>query len=332
MVAVPARADVVVIGAGIVGNSMAYHLAEQGWRNIVLLDKGPMPSPGGSTGHASNFIFLTDHSKEMTAFTVDSARQYKELDVFTQISAGHTTAEALAAACGAQTEPLRMVLEWCVADGMLTRDGAHYQNTPATQAYLVKGQPAYAANGLKYAQDLYPVWSGLTGLVRTGRPAIDPESILGDDKEKTRAFIYAMHERARGLSSVLPALVDFSGRTRLLDVPRAAFAQVRLGARDELDHALVGITRCRAEREEAVVEQHHADGVVDSLARQLLGAHAGQIEARHHVRDHDHRVPIQQYRDHAPRIFLRDLRTLSDGRRHSGNPLLAPADNRRTRP
>ena len=82
MVAVPARADVVVIGAGIVGNSMAYHLAEQGWRNIVLLDKGPMPSPGGSTGHASNFIFLTDHSKEMTAFTVDSARQYKELDVY----------------------------------------------------------------------------------------------------------------------------------------------------------------------------------------------------------------------------------------------------------
>src|SRR5690348_13560001 len=82
MGALPARADVVVIGAGIVGNSMAYHLAEQGWRNIVLLDKGPLPSPGGSTGHASNFIFLTDHSKEMTAFTVDSANQYRELGVY----------------------------------------------------------------------------------------------------------------------------------------------------------------------------------------------------------------------------------------------------------
>jgi hypothetical protein len=141
-----------------------------------------------------------------------------ELDVFTNISLGHTTAEALASACGAQREPLRMVLEWCVADGTLTSDGTHYQNTPATAAYLVKGQPAYAANGLKYAQDLYPAWGGLTGLVRTGRPSIDPESILGDDKEKTRAFIYAMHERARGLGSVLPAGVDFSGRRRLLDV------------------------------------------------------------------------------------------------------------------
>src|SRR5664279_1466267 len=84
MSGLPERARVVVIGAGIVGNSLAYHLAEQGWRDIVLLDKGPMPNPGGSTGHASNFIFLTDHSKEMTAFTLDSVRQYKELGVFTQ--------------------------------------------------------------------------------------------------------------------------------------------------------------------------------------------------------------------------------------------------------
>jgi len=84
MSALPDRANVVVIGAGIVGNSVAYHLALAGWREIVLLDKGTLPNPGGSTGHASNFIYLTDHSKEMTAFTLESVRQYKELGVFTQ--------------------------------------------------------------------------------------------------------------------------------------------------------------------------------------------------------------------------------------------------------
>jgi len=84
MSALPARANVVVIGAGIVGNSMAYHLAKAGWRDIVLIEKGTLPNPGGSTGHASNFIFLTDHSKEMTAFTVDSAHQYQELGVFSE--------------------------------------------------------------------------------------------------------------------------------------------------------------------------------------------------------------------------------------------------------
>ncbi len=82
MSSLPTQARVVIIGAGIVGNSMVWHLARLGWRDIVLLEKGMLPNPGGSTGHASNFIFLTDHSKEMTAFTLDSTQQYKDLGVF----------------------------------------------------------------------------------------------------------------------------------------------------------------------------------------------------------------------------------------------------------
>ena len=82
MSSVPTHARVVIIGAGIVGNSMAWHLARLGWRDMVLVEKGMLPNPGGSTGHASNFIFLTDHSKEMTALTVESANQYRELGVY----------------------------------------------------------------------------------------------------------------------------------------------------------------------------------------------------------------------------------------------------------
>jgi glycine cleavage system aminomethyltransferase T/glycine/D-amino acid oxidase-like deaminating enzyme len=72
----------VIIGAGIVGNSLAYHLTRLGVTDLTLIDKGPLPNPGGSTGHASNFIFPVDHSKEMTALTLESMRQYKDLDVF----------------------------------------------------------------------------------------------------------------------------------------------------------------------------------------------------------------------------------------------------------
>ena len=79
----PATARAVVIGAGIVGNSIAYHLARLGWRDLVLLDKGPLPNPGGSTGHASNFIYPVDHSREMTALTRDSVDQYARLGVLT---------------------------------------------------------------------------------------------------------------------------------------------------------------------------------------------------------------------------------------------------------
>jgi glycine cleavage system aminomethyltransferase T/glycine/D-amino acid oxidase-like deaminating enzyme len=84
MASVPPTARVVVIGAGIVGNSLVYHLARLGWRDIVQIDKGPLPNPGGSTGHASNFIFLVDHSREITDLTLDSVRQYQEMGVFTQ--------------------------------------------------------------------------------------------------------------------------------------------------------------------------------------------------------------------------------------------------------
>ena len=84
MADVPSSAKVVVIGAGIVGNSLVWHLARLGWRDIVQIDKGPLPNPGGSTGHASNFIFLVDHSREMADLTLDSVAQYQEMGVFTQ--------------------------------------------------------------------------------------------------------------------------------------------------------------------------------------------------------------------------------------------------------
>ena len=80
----PDRASAVIIGAGIVGNSLAHHLVRLGWRDLVLVDKGPMPNPGGSTGHASNFIFPIEYSKMMMELTRDSTEQYQALGVFTQ--------------------------------------------------------------------------------------------------------------------------------------------------------------------------------------------------------------------------------------------------------
>jgi glycine cleavage system aminomethyltransferase T/glycine/D-amino acid oxidase-like deaminating enzyme len=80
----PTKAKCVIIGAGIVGNCLVGHLARLGWTDMVLIDKGPLPNPGGSTGHASNFIFPTDHNKEMALLTLDSQRQYVELGVNTE--------------------------------------------------------------------------------------------------------------------------------------------------------------------------------------------------------------------------------------------------------
>ena len=57
----PRQASVVVIGAGIQGNSMAYHLAKSGWKDIVLLDKGPLPNPAArpATPRTSSSPWIT---------------------------------------------------------------------------------------------------------------------------------------------------------------------------------------------------------------------------------------------------------------------------------
>lgn len=58
----PERARVVIVGlGGIVGASVAHHLIERGWDNIVGIDKSGIPTDIGSTAHASDFCYATSH-------------------------------------------------------------------------------------------------------------------------------------------------------------------------------------------------------------------------------------------------------------------------------
>ena len=65
----PERAKVVIIGlGGIVGASVAHHLIERGWDDIVGIDKSAVPTDIGSTAHASDFCYATAHDN-MTCYT-----------------------------------------------------------------------------------------------------------------------------------------------------------------------------------------------------------------------------------------------------------------------
>jgi glycine cleavage system aminomethyltransferase T/glycine/D-amino acid oxidase-like deaminating enzyme len=59
---------VVIIGAGIVGTNLADELVARGWKNITVLEQGPLNMPGGSTSHAPGLVFQTNSSKTMTHF------------------------------------------------------------------------------------------------------------------------------------------------------------------------------------------------------------------------------------------------------------------------
>src|SRR5579859_4473934 len=72
-------ARVVIIGAGIVGCSAAYHLARKGWRDIVVLDQGPLFETGGSTSHAPGLVFQTNPSRTMTELAKRTVALYSRL-------------------------------------------------------------------------------------------------------------------------------------------------------------------------------------------------------------------------------------------------------------
>ena len=60
--------QVVIVGAGIVGASLADELTERGWTDITVLDAGPLPAAGGSTSHAPGVVFQTNAAKVMSEF------------------------------------------------------------------------------------------------------------------------------------------------------------------------------------------------------------------------------------------------------------------------
>jgi 4-methylaminobutanoate oxidase (formaldehyde-forming) len=77
------RARAVVVGGGITGASVAYHLAKAGWRDTVLVEKDELTS--GSTCHAAGLVTQFNPSPTMMRFRRYSIELYKELGVFEQV-------------------------------------------------------------------------------------------------------------------------------------------------------------------------------------------------------------------------------------------------------
>jgi glycine cleavage system aminomethyltransferase T/glycine/D-amino acid oxidase-like deaminating enzyme len=74
------QARAVVVGGGITGCSVAYHLAKAGWRDTVLVEKGELTS--GSTCHAAGLVTQFNPSRTMMRFRRYSIELYRELGVF----------------------------------------------------------------------------------------------------------------------------------------------------------------------------------------------------------------------------------------------------------
>ncbi|MBV18146.1 MAG: dehydrogenase [Thalassospira sp.] len=86
MAAFPQKANVVIVGlGGIVGASVTHHLIENGWDDIVGIDKSGIPTDVGSTAHASDFCFATSHDLLTCWTTMYSMDFYEKMGHYARI-------------------------------------------------------------------------------------------------------------------------------------------------------------------------------------------------------------------------------------------------------
>lgn len=82
----PEHANVVIVGlGGIVGASVAHHLIERGWDDIVGIDKSGIPTDIGSTAHASDFCYATSHNLLSCWTTMYSMDFYENMGHYERI-------------------------------------------------------------------------------------------------------------------------------------------------------------------------------------------------------------------------------------------------------
>ena len=86
MASFPESAKVVIIGqGGIVGASVAHHLIDRGWDNIVGIDKSAIPTDIGSTAHASDFCYATAHDHMTCHTTMYSIDFYEKMGRYARV-------------------------------------------------------------------------------------------------------------------------------------------------------------------------------------------------------------------------------------------------------
>lgn len=140
------------------------------------------------------------------------------LRLFDCLAEGAATAEEVAARLQLQPRGTGLLLRACAGLGFVQETGGRFENTPTAATFLVSKSPAYMGNAIRYSDQLWGTWGRLEESLRSGQPALAPEAYLRDDPARTRAFVMAMHERAKGIARALVAVLDLQGRRALLDV------------------------------------------------------------------------------------------------------------------
>ena len=141
-----------------------------------------------------------------------------KLGVFDSISRGSKTVDLIAKEVDAAPVAVDALMTALLALELVERVDGVFSNTALSQTYLVSDQPQSLGGALLYNADVYPLWGQLSDVIRKGDTAKDPSAYLGEDRNKTRRFVYGMHHRALGVGRAVSAVINLEGASLLADI------------------------------------------------------------------------------------------------------------------
>jgi hypothetical protein len=152
----------------------------------------------------------------------EALRAAIELDLFTQVAAGHDTAAELARACRAAPRGVRILADYLTIIGFLRKEGDRYALTPDSAAFLDRRSPAYLGGTVDFllTDDVRGCFGHLAAAVRRGGTAVSEEGTVSHDNPVWVAFARAMGPLMHLPAQLLAGLVggDPAKPLRVLDV------------------------------------------------------------------------------------------------------------------
>jgi|SRR5947209_5284125 len=196
-----------------------------------MSEQTPQPSP--------ELFFQTVNAYQQTA----AIKAAVELDLFTAVGEGARSARELAARCRASERGVRILCDYLVVVGFLTKEGGGYGLTPDSSVFLDRRSPAYMGGTLEFL--LSPMLTGgfedLASAVRKGGTVASEGGTVAPENPVWVKFARAMSPMMAMPAQAIAGIVNGAGGRKLKVLDIAA------------GHGLFGITIARQNPEAEVV-------------------------------------------------------------------------------
>jgi 2-polyprenyl-3-methyl-5-hydroxy-6-metoxy-1,4-benzoquinol methylase len=201
---------------GVIGESNGCSLTYPLLAGYRIENRSVYNPPMSSQPPSPMLVFETLQAHQRTS----ALRAGIELNLFTAVSNGARTPEALATACKSSAKGMRVLGDCLTILGFLTKDGSGYQLTPDSKLFLVHGSPAYMGGMVSFL--FHPFMEkglgSVTEAVRKGGTMLPAEGSVSDDNPVWVEFARGMAALTAPSAGVVAEQTAGSRPVKVLDI------------------------------------------------------------------------------------------------------------------